>query len=281
MIDQSLSPSSRSVGMAHSVGMLHFFGLTYLLSWLIWIPLDLSHFGIGPFSIPEATSNLIRLFGVLMPAVAALILTYQAGRGVAVKNLLSRLKIWRVGWNWWLAAALGQPVLILFSALLYNAVWENPPVSLIPIGAVSALLVNVFFLLIATLGEEIGWRGVALPGLQSTNTPLISSLILCLLWGVWHIPFWLLMDTFTTFGFSYIVLNFFLGIPLTVYITWVFNHTRASLLLVVAFHLTFNIMNTALLPVTLNRGAFCLLIVFEWIIGLLIIRHLGPAAEAG
>jgi hypothetical protein len=74
MTDLSLHPSSRSARTAYSIGMLQFFGLTYLLSWLIWIPLDLSHFGIGPFSIPEATSNFIRLFGVLMPAVTALIL---------------------------------------------------------------------------------------------------------------------------------------------------------------------------------------------------------------
>jgi hypothetical protein len=45
-----------------------YFILSYALSWLIWIPLDLSHFGIGPLHIPEGLSNIIRRLGVLMPA---------------------------------------------------------------------------------------------------------------------------------------------------------------------------------------------------------------------
>ena len=39
---------------------LQFFALTFVLSWLIWVPLALSHLGIA-FQIPEATSNLVRL----------------------------------------------------------------------------------------------------------------------------------------------------------------------------------------------------------------------------
>jgi membrane protease YdiL (CAAX protease family) len=280
MTNQTLYPSSRTAGRTHSIGMLQFFGLTYLLSWLIWIPLDLSHFGIGPFSIPEATSNLIRLFGVLMPAVTALILTWLAGRGAAVKNLLSRLKIWRVSWNWWAASALVQPGLLVLAALVYNAFWGNPPVSRIPIGTASAFIVNAVFLLIATLGEEIGWRGVALPGLQAKHNSQISSLILGLLWSAWHIPFWLLLDTYDQFGLRYLFLNFMLILPLTFYLTWVFNHTRMSLLFPVVLHVTFNIVNTALLPVTLNLGAFSLLVLLEWIVWLLIIRNLDPVAAS-
>jgi len=263
-------PSSRSVSM------LHFFGLTFLLSWLIWVPLALSHFGIGPFSIPEGVSGIVRLLGVLMPAVAAMILSQKAGGSAAVKKLLSGLKIWRVGWGWWAAATLVQPALLLLTALVYNLFWGNPRVTPSPIGTATALIVNVFFLLIATLGEEIGWRGVALPGLQAKNTALVSSLSLGLLTAVWHIPFWLLLDTFDQFGISYLILNFLMILPLTLYLTWIFNHTRSSLLMAVALHVTFNIMNTALLPVTVNIGAFGLFIIFQWILALLIIRRLGP-----
>ncbi len=169
----SIEPSNPS---GRSVSMLHFFGLTFLLSWMIWVPLALSHFGIGPFSIPEGVSGIVRLLGVLMPAVAAMILSQKAGGRAAVKTLLSRLKVWRVGWGWWAAAALVQPALLLLSALVYNFFWGNPPVTPSPIGTAAALIVNVFFLLIATLGEEIGWRGVALPGLQAKeHRPGIQS----------------------------------------------------------------------------------------------------------
>jgi uncharacterized protein len=263
--------------MGRSISMLHFFGLTYLLSWMIWIPLTLSHFGIGPLHIPEGISAIVRLFGVLMPSVAAMILTWRAAGSAEVKKLLGRLKIWRVGWGWWAAAALVQPALLLLTALVYNLFWGNPPVTPSPIGSASALIVNVFFLLIATLGEEIGWRGVALPGLQAKHTALVASLVLGLLTAVWHIPFWLLLDTFDQFGINYIILNFLMILPLTFYLTWIFNHTQSSLLMAVALHVTFNIVNTALLPVTINIGAFSLFIILEWILALLIIRRLEPA----
>jgi CAAX protease family protein len=253
-----------------------FFILTYLLSWLIWIPLDLSHFGIGPFNIPEGLSNVVRLLGVLMPAVAALVLTSRAaGRG-GVRNLLGRLAIWRVGWNWWAAAVLVQPVLVVVAGVVYNRFWGNPAVIVQPLGAVAAFVISTIFLAIASLGEEIGWRGVALPGLQSDRSALNASLILWFLWGIWHIPFWLLLDSFDQFGWSYLALNFLFGLPVTLYITWLFNHSRSSVLLAVAFHLSFNIVNTSIFPVTSNPGAFAVLIAIEWVVTLLFIRHLEP-----
>jgi membrane protease YdiL (CAAX protease family) len=253
-----------------------FFLLTYLLSWLIWIPLDLSHFGIGQFHIAEGLSNIIRLLGVLMPAVAALVLTSHTGGREAVRSLLGRLAIWRVGWNWWVAALLIQPILLVITGLAYNRIWGNPPVTIQPWETVAVFLVNIVLLAIASLGEEIGWRGVALPGLQSQRSTLMASVILGFLWAAWHIPFWLLLDTFDQFGWAYMALNFIFVLPLTFYITWFFNHSRFSLLLVVVFHLCFNIVNTALFPVTANLGAFGLFIAINWVFTLLILRHLEP-----
>ena len=142
-----------------------------------------------------------------------------------------------------------------------------------------AFFITVIFLLLATLGEEIGWRGVALPALQARQTALVSSIILGLLWATWHIPFWLLLDTFDQFGILYLGMNFLLIFPMTFYITWFFNHTKSSLFMPVLFHVTFNIVNTALLPVTTNIQAFGLFIAIEWIVTALIIRRLEPEIE--
>lgn len=73
-----------------------FFILAFALSWLIWIPLVLSHFGIA-FNIPDSTSNMVRLLGVLMPAVSALTLTRFMGGREAIRDLWERLFLWRVG----------------------------------------------------------------------------------------------------------------------------------------------------------------------------------------
>lgn len=257
-----------------------FFALTILLSWLIWIPLDLSHFGIGPFHISEEISGLVRLLGVLMPAVSALLLTAHAGGRSAIGNLLGRLTIWRVGWRWWGAAVLVQPLLLVLAGLVYDRIWGNPPVTLQAVGPAAAFVISVIFLAIATLGEEIGWHGLALPALQSRRSALKSSVILGLLMATWHIPFWLLLDTFDQFGWAYLALNFLFVIPVTFYVTWFFNHGQSSLLLAVVFHLAFNIVNTAVFPVTLNPGAFALFIVINWIVALLVMRHLEPSKSS-
>ena len=93
-----------------------FFGLTFALSWLIWVPLAMSHFGIA-FNIPEAASNAVRLLGVLMPAASALILTRLTGRRDAMRYLWARLFLWRVDGKWWLAAVAGQPALLVLAAV--------------------------------------------------------------------------------------------------------------------------------------------------------------------
>jgi hypothetical protein len=70
-----------------------FFVLTFALSWLIWVPLTLSRFEIRPLHIPAGISSIVRLPGVLMPAIAALLLTARAGGRFAVRRLLGRLTL--------------------------------------------------------------------------------------------------------------------------------------------------------------------------------------------
>jgi membrane protease YdiL (CAAX protease family) len=260
--------------LATAVSPFRFFALTFFLSWLIWIPLALSHFGLA-FQIPESASAVVRLLGVLMPAVSALLLVSASGEKDATQRLWGRLFVWRVGWKWWIAAAFVYPIILVASALTYN--WFGPSsISFIP-QDIAALIMNIIFLLIAVLGEEIGWHGVALPALQQKYSALKSSIILGICWGIWHLPFWLLLDTFDQFGIPYLVVNFVFVFPMVFYMTWFFNHSQYSLLLPIVFHLTFNIVNTALLPVTLDLGSFAILGALSWIIAFLIL----PRIEAG
>lgn len=259
---------------AAAISPVSFFALTYLLSWLIWVPLAMSHFAVGPLRVSEQTSGIVRLLGVLMPAVAAILLAAWSGGRGAVKALLSRLALWRVGRRWWLAAVLVQPLLLVLAGLIYNVFSGSSAIAVTSPASAGALIVQVIFLLIATLGEEIGWRGAALPALQQRSSAVKASAILGFLWATWHLPFWLLLDTFDRFGFGYLALNVLLVFPMTFYVTWFFNHSRASLLLPVACHLTFNIVNTALAPVTTNLGAFGILIALEWALALLVLPRL-------
>jgi membrane protease YdiL (CAAX protease family) len=274
MIEWTKEPSMRSV--TTSVQPSKFFALTFILSWLIWIPLAMSHLGIGPLHIPEGVSNIVRLLGVLMPAASALILSVGTGGRDALRSLFVRLTLWRVHWKWWVAAVAIQPVMLGGAAGMFNLlaggaaiVPQMPP-------SIGVLVVNTLILLIATLGEEIGWRGVALPGLQARYSALKSSVILGFLWAAWHLPYWSLLESFDQMGAGYLLMNFLFVLPLTFYITWFFNHARQSILLAVMFHLAFNIVNTVLLPVTIHVEAYGILIAIEWIVTLMLIPHLEP-----
>jgi hypothetical protein len=83
--------------------------------------------------------------------------------------------------------------------------------------------------------------------------------------GVCHLSFWLILDTFEQYGWLYLAPNLLFVLPITFYCTWLFNHSGYSLPLPIVFHLGFNIVNTAPLPVILILGAFDVLILFSWI----------------
>jgi hypothetical protein len=99
---------------ARAVSSLTFFILTYILSWTIWIILI-----VGASQIPEGVSTIVRLFGVLMPAASAIILTAYVGRS-GIKTLLARFKIWRVESKWWLVAIVVYPGILVLAGLIYN-----------------------------------------------------------------------------------------------------------------------------------------------------------------
>ena len=206
-----------------------------------------------------------------MPAVSAVALTVYA-KHAGLKELLARFKIWRVGSRWWLAVIAVYPGMLVAAGLIYNFFVVGSIVAL-PVTA-GTLIANIVFLSIATLGEEIGWRGVALPALQKKYSPFNSSLILGLLWSVWHLPFWLLIGTLAQFGTFYFIMNFLFIIPTTFFITWFFNNTNSSMLLPAVFHVAFNIVNVAIFPVTGSIGAFGLFIIMQFIVMLLVMPSL-------
>jgi membrane protease YdiL (CAAX protease family) len=94
----------------------------------------------------------------------------------------------------------------------------------------------------AGIGEEFGWRGFLLPRLQTRHNALVSSLIIGVIWAIWHIPMFFLKGTFQhDLGSQAGLLPAILGysglvIATSVQFTWVFNNTRGSVLLAAVMH---------------------------------------------
>jgi uncharacterized protein len=150
-----------------------------------------------------------------------------------VKQLLSRVGIWRVGVRWYVIA-LGLPtVLALAAAGLYYAGGGS---ALVQMGAVSVLDFVVFVLVV---GEELGWRGYALPLLLEKRSAVVASLILGVVWGLWHLPTFLVPGT-PQYGLplpAFVLLT----VEYSILMTWVFLHTKGSVLLATLFHGAINL----------------------------------------
>jgi uncharacterized protein len=246
---------------------LAFFMLTFFLSWMIWVPLALDHFSLLPVRLNEGFVLIVRLFGTLGPAVSAILVSQIYGGRPAVVSLLRQLGKWRVRWTWYVAAGLVFPALVFVVAWIYNQITGSPPLPVQPV-SVANLIVILVVMTISVLGEEIGWRGFALPRMQEQFSALKTSLILGTIHTVWHIPFWMILGELERYGWSYWLLSWAWILALTVYITWIMNNTGNSLLLAVLIHWSLNIVTAAYLPITTLVPAYLLLVVIGWSIAL-------------
>jgi hypothetical protein len=168
---------------------------------------------------------------VWAPAIAALtIVLFKKGRE-GTRRFLSRLLLWRAPAAWYAFLLVGIP--LLFYA---GAVWKGlSSAELIPVSSLGAYLVALALMAIKGPVEEIGWRGLALPLLQRKMSPLSASLVLGVVWGVWHLPAFMLSGTpQSAWSFT----DFFIGtVALSVITTALFNASRGSILLPALLHL--------------------------------------------
>lgn len=195
-----------------------FFVLAYVLA---WAPLLLFAAGVLPRGLA---------FFAGAPLVAAVIVIGIADGRTGYRELLSRLLRWRVGWPWYVVA-LGLPALLVLVTGVVNSWFGAPGLDLSAIAWTDVALLLAFRIVDPTdgaLGEEPGWRGFALPHLQTRWSPLASAALLGVATAGWHSPL-VLLGNLT-----------WIGLPSTFVITflyvWLFNRTGGSLLLALLFH---------------------------------------------
>jgi membrane protease YdiL (CAAX protease family) len=129
------------------------------------------------------------------------------------------------------------------AALYLFSLFGGPPIDwseLDPLYSVVPLI--IILTILAGMGEEFGWRGFAMPRLQARYNALVASIIIGVLWGLWHIPLFLVEGT-TQYdwqleaGLIPAVLGYMVFlIAWSIQFTWVFNNTRGSVLLAAVLH---------------------------------------------
>lgn len=153
----------------------------------------------------------------------------------AVRAYLSSLIRLRGVWRWALLALVLFPGLILLSIPVTGLLGSRsgggrqfPATGLAFLGMVVAKFLYQCFFFNAT-GEEVGWRGFALPRLQSRTSPLIASLIVGLVWAVWHL-FGYRAEGQPILTWQFWAVTLALHLPSSVIIGWLYNRSRGSIL---------------------------------------------------
>ena len=219
--------------------LITFFLLAFAGTWLVLSPWVFDTF--GWIEIPDELGIILFILSTFTgPFFAAFYVTGKLEGKEGKKNLWRRIFQMRVGLVWYVA--------VLFTFLLvwltaYNLLYRGAPLAALianPALMVTAFLPNVLTgLLIPSLGEEPGWRGFALPRLQKDFGPVLGTLILGTLHGIWHLPalFTPLLGPFSWDSFLTFVLTAAAG---TFIYTWVFNNTRGSVWIAILLHASSN-----------------------------------------
>jgi membrane protease YdiL (CAAX protease family) len=216
-----------------------FFLMTFIFTWLLWFLIFALHLSSGVGYIPF-------LVGAAGPSLMAFAISAIIGGKQGIVDLGRRIFLWRVGFAWYLFALL-FPALIAFAAIGLHLLLGGASPSfallskewyLIPIALIIGTIIG------GPLEEEFGWRGFAIVHLQKRYNALVASLIVGILWGIWHLPTFLI--PWSSQHNLPLVLFLLHDIALSVIFTWIFNNTGGSVFVTMLAHGAFNVSITIL-----------------------------------
>jgi len=262
--------------------LLTYFGLTFAISWIIWLGLIL-----GSLHIQTPMGAALNVVAIAGPSIAALVLATVLGGG-ELRRLLAGFSLSRLSVRW-TVVALVLPLAMMAAAIAVSVAAFGAPRPAVTVGVAGVVLAEFVRVLLrgGPVGEELGWRGFALPRLQQHRNALEASILLGLVWGFWHLPLYFVLGTGqsellragTSPAFA---IGGFIGwtIGLSVLFTWLFNQTGGSLIVVILFHTAVNL--AAFLPAAVGSGgaASLLNVVLTWLVAIGVVVRCGRARLA-
>jgi membrane protease YdiL (CAAX protease family) len=265
---------------AYSYKPVQFFLVTYALTWVPW--------GIAAyFSYQEGMEVYRQVFfflGGLGPTLSVLFFVLGSKSPDLKRDFFDRLTNLRRSRPWYfLIAALLFPALAVFSVFVSTVFGQ----SLDQLAVVGDFILWLPLLFLAPLFEEPGWRGYGVESLRSKFGVFASTLMLAVLWSLWHWPLPFIKGTYQydvahtqpiyilnlLVDQRMYVLNFFLGmIPLTFIFNWVYYRSSRSILAIILIHVSLNAPPemlsiakvTKLLETPINTVFAILVVAFNW-----------------
>jgi len=225
--------------------LISFFVMAILFSWIAVTPLLVN---------PALPKEPFMILGALAgPTLSAVIVTAVAEGKAGLGTFFKRYIQWRAGIVWWLIVLFG-----ILIALNVAATFILGPSLLAEFFKNLGLILPTYLItliagvILGPLWEEPGWRGFALPRLQEQYGPFVGSVILGVMWALWHAPgYWggWMESVFPA------LLVYCIGFSILA--TWVYNNTRGSILLMILLHSSSNAaisVGAKVLPTNLSAG---------------------------
>lgn len=229
--------------------------------------------------LAEEMNPMILVIGAILAGLSAFTISSGFSGQKGIQTLMRSLFQWRVRVRWYLVALFIYPLInivaIMIMLLQGGSVYQITSFFQgISIPLISLMIIAVF--LDGPLGEEPGWRGFALPRLQFLYSPLVASLILAVIWALWHAPLHFTSYYPAASGWFPLLLRIIYEMPVTIMYTWVYNNTRGSLLLATLLHAS-NDVTGLFIPISaevfyVNPFFLPLLVVLFIVAGIIVIH---------
>lgn len=218
------------------------FWIAFLVAWVVSVLVFLAN----NIFINHAPLNPVMVgFTFVSVVPVALVTSMVRSRIPAVKSYLASLIRLRGVWGWVFLAFFLTPALVLLSIPISSLLGRQPmtghpfpETGLVLIGLVVVKFLYQFFFFNAT-GEETGWRGFALPRMQSLMSPLVACLIINIFWPLWHVFLWM-AEGKPIFSPEYWANTYLELLPATVILGWLYNRSKGSILVAGIAHAAAN-----------------------------------------
>jgi CAAX protease family protein len=230
--------------------LIAFFVIAFVGEWIASLPVVLAQNGLGllPYTVPALGPILPAYWSTVLasiagPTLGSFVVTAMTGGRAGVRQLLRRYAFWRVGVRWYLLLFVGVPLIPLACASVFlgtaplTAFFQQWPLYF------TVYLPNLLITVVAIqIWEEGGWSGFAIPRLQQRFGAWRAVLIFGPLWALFHLPAFFVPGQIFDQKVGVVTMLVYMGlliigaIPTRVIMTWVFNNTKASILIAILLH---------------------------------------------
>lgn len=233
----TVAPGEYSTGRLQEAIQRHplgaFFGIAFAITWV---------YEVVVFGLLGAETIMWSIPATFGPAIAAVVVTHAVEGRRGLRGFAGRLVLWRVNVRWYLVALVLMPAVAVAGYVFMPDAKQNVDGGALAI--VGTYLSMLVILMVLGGGqEEPGWRGFALPRMQERWHPLTASVLLGVIWGVWHLPLFVFLKDydnadpgFLNIAAMFVVFTACYTVGLSVILAWLVNNARGSILLAMLAH---------------------------------------------